>query len=92
MFIYGGGVGYFRELSFGYILGFLFAGWICGSLVFKVDFKLELLIFNCLCGLLSVYVIGLVYLIIGNILGWNNIELLFLFKVIFMYFIYFIFG
>ena len=88
VFTYGGGFGYFREPSFGYILGFLPAGWICGNLAFKADPKLESLTFNCLCGLLSVHVTGLAYLIIGNILGWNNTESLSLLKAIFMYSIY----
>lgn len=85
VFSHGGGISYLREPSFGYLLGFMPGAWICGNLAFKADPKLELLAFNCLCGLLSVHVTGLAYLIISNILGWKNTESLSLFEAIFRY-------
>lgn len=69
VFTHGGGIDYFREPSFGYLLGFIPGAWICGNLAFQTDPKLELLAFNCLCGLFTVHLTGLAYLIIIYILG-----------------------
>ncbi len=85
VFTHGGGIGYLREPSFGYLLGFIPGAWICGNLAFKAYPKLELLAFSCLCGLLSVHATGLAYLIISGIFGWRNTELLSLFEGIFRY-------
>ncbi len=88
VFTHGGGIGYLREPSFGYLLGFIPGAWICGNLAFKAYPKLELLAFSCLCGLLSVHATGLAYLIISGIFGWRNTESLSLFEGIFRYSIF----
>ncbi len=63
VFAQGGGIGYLREPSFGYLLGFVPGAWVCGWLAFKVASRLESLAFSCLCGLFTVHAIGLIYLI-----------------------------
>ena len=88
VFTNGGGIGYLREPSFGYLLGFVPGAWICGNLAFKAYPKLELLAFSCFCGLLNVHATGLVYLIISDIFGWRSTESLSLFEDIFKYSIF----
>ena len=63
VFAEGGGIGYLREPTFGYLLGFIPGGWVCGTIAFKASPKLELLAFSCLCGLLIVHGVGIIYLI-----------------------------
>ncbi len=69
VFAQGGGFGYLKEPSFGYILGFIPGAWICGYLAFKASAKLESLAFSCLCGLLSIHVTGMVYMTAAYGLG-----------------------
>lgn len=85
VFTQGGGIGYLREPSFGYLLGFIPGAWICGDLAFQAYPKLELLAFSGFCGLLSIHATGLTYLIISSILGWKDIESLSLLEAIFRY-------
>lgn len=65
VFSEGGGIGYLREPTFGYLLGFVPGGWVCGMIAFKASPKLELLAFSCFCGLLIIHGVGITYLI-GN--------------------------
>ncbi|MGD1806166.1 biotin transporter BioY [Dapis sp. BLCC M126] len=88
VFSEGGGIGYLREPSFGYLLGFIPGAWICGNLAFQAYPKLESLAFSCFCGLLSVHGTGLAYLIISGIFGWRNTESLSLLEGIFRYSIF----
>lgn len=68
VFAQGGGLSYLKEPTFGYLLGFLPAAWICGSLAFKQQRRLEQLIMSCLWGLLSIHVVGLIYLTLLSLL------------------------
>ena len=63
VFSQGGGIGYLKEASFGYLLGFVPGAWVCGWVAFKVASRLESMAFSCLCGLFTVHAIGLIYLI-----------------------------
>ncbi len=72
VFANGGGIGYLREPSFGYILGFIPGAWICGYLAFKALPRLEALAFSCFCGLLSIHTVGIMYLILSYTIGWVN--------------------
>jgi biotin transport system substrate-specific component len=72
VFAQGGGLGYLKEPSFGYILGFIPGAWLCGYLAFKASAKLESLAFSCLCGLLSIHVTGMLYLAAMYGLGANQ--------------------
>jgi len=72
VFAQGGGFGYLKEPSFGYILGFIPGGWLCGYLAFKALPKLESLAFSCLCGLLSIHLTGILYMAATYGLGLVN--------------------
>lgn len=62
IFAHGGGLGYFQEPSFGYLLGFVPGAWICGYLAFRTPLKLESLGLSCLAGLAAIHLVGLSYL------------------------------
>ncbi|MBW4559622.1 MAG: biotin transporter BioY [Mojavia pulchra JT2-VF2] len=74
VFSQGGGIGYVKFSHFGYLLGFIPGAWICGFLAFKARPKLETLVFSCLCGLLSIHVCGITYLIISYFFQWKGTE------------------
>lgn len=73
VFSQGGGIGYLNSPSFGYLLGFVPAAWICGYLAFKVPPRLESLAFSGLSGLFAIHAIGILYLILGAIFQWVNL-------------------
>jgi len=62
VFSQGGGLSYVQEPTFGYLLGFLPGAWICGYLAFRKQRRLEILLLSCLCGLLTIHLVGVVYL------------------------------
>lgn len=66
LFFQGGGVSYLRSPAFGYLLGFVPAGWLCGFLTFKSQkqSKVSLIKLTLICtlGLLVIHVIGFIYL------------------------------
>ncbi|WP_299407549.1 biotin transporter BioY [Acaryochloris sp. IP29b_bin.148] len=62
VFSQGGGLSYVQEPTFGYLLGFLPGAWICGYLAFRKPRRLEILLLSCLCGLLAIHVVGVLYL------------------------------
>lgn len=70
IFTQGGGLGYVREPSFGYLLGFIPAAWVCGYLAFQERPKLETLAFSSICGLGIIHGCGLLYLAIASLGGW----------------------
>ncbi len=70
VFSRGGGLGYVREPTFGYLIGFVVGAWICGWLAFQAAPRLELLGFSCLCGLLGIHLTGFSYLLITYLTGW----------------------
>jgi biotin transport system substrate-specific component len=70
IFARGGGLDYWREPSFGYLLGFVPGAWLCGYLAFQVRPRLESLAFSCLCGLLLIHFVGVSYLILSHMLKW----------------------
>ena len=72
IFAQGGGFGYLKEPSFGYILGFIPGAWLCGYLAFKASAKLESLAFSCLCGLFSIHLTGILYMAASYSLGLVN--------------------
>lgn len=72
IFTQGGGIGYVQEPSFGYIVGFVPAAWVCGSLAFKERPKLETLAYSSLWGLGIIHGCGLLYLAIASLGGWLN--------------------
>ncbi|HIK43374.1 MAG TPA: biotin transporter BioY [Leptolyngbyaceae cyanobacterium M65_K2018_010] len=70
VFTQGGGLSYVREPGFGYLLGFVPGGWLCGYLAFQEPPKLESLAFSSLWGLGVIHACGLVYLTLASLLGW----------------------
>jgi biotin transport system substrate-specific component len=66
----GGGWGYWQNPSFGYLLGFLPASWLCGSLAFRLRPTLENLSMSCVSGLVVVHICGLFYLFCLQIMNW----------------------
>jgi biotin transport system substrate-specific component len=70
VFTQGGGLSYVREPGFGYLLGFIPAGWLCGYLAFRDPPKLENLAFSGLCGLGVIHGMGIAYLTIATLFGW----------------------
>ncbi len=70
VFAQGAGIDYLREPSFGYLLGFIPAGWVCGAIAFRKKSPLERLALGALSGLAVVHLCGLVYLVLGHLFGW----------------------
>ncbi len=70
VFAEGAGFGYLREPSFGYLLGFIPAGWLCGKLAFRAKPTLERLAFSALSGVVVVHLCGLGYLLLGHLFRW----------------------
>lgn len=62
VFSQGGGLGYWQEPSFGYLLGFVPAAWICGYLAFRKSPRLENLALSSLAGLAAIHGVGILYL------------------------------
>jgi biotin transport system substrate-specific component len=73
VFSQGGGFQYLSSPSFGYLLGFAPAAWICGYLAFKMPPRLESLAFSGLCGLLVIHLVGIAYLILGAMFSWVDL-------------------
>lgn len=67
VFAQGGGVGYFFEPTFGYLLGFVPGALACGHLAFQKPPRLETLATSCFAGLLLIHLCGLVYLLLVRV-------------------------
>ncbi|GAB1540818.1 biotin transporter BioY [Scytonema sp. NUACC21] len=85
VFADGGGIGYVKLSHFGYLLGFIPGAWICGYFAFKAKPRLETLAFSCFCGLLTVHICGISYLIVSYILHWQGTETLSLMQAMLKY-------
>ncbi|NER83658.1 MAG: biotin transporter BioY, partial [Leptolyngbya sp. SIO1D8] len=70
IFTQGGGLEYVQEPSFGYLVGFIPAAWICGYFAFQERLKLETLAYSSLYGLAIIHGCGLLYLALGSLGGW----------------------
>lgn len=71
IFAQGGGLEYIKHPYFGYLLGFIPGAWVCGWLAFQTSPKIESLGFSCLCGLITVHLSGLGYLILNYIFSFE---------------------
>lgn len=76
VFAQGGGIDYLNQPHFGYLLGFVPGAWVCGFLAFQAPPKLESLAFSCICGLLTIHLTGLGYLILSDIFNWADTQAL----------------
>ncbi|MGF1536698.1 MAG: biotin transporter BioY [Elainellaceae cyanobacterium] len=72
VFTNGGGPGYVFHPTFGYLLGFVPAAWICGWLAFQLPRRLESIAFSNLCGLFTIHAAGLSYLAIAHAVNWSG--------------------
>lgn len=84
----GGGIGYWHQPTFGYLLGFLPGAWLCATLAFKRSPNLEHLAWSCLWGLLTIHLVGIVYLIFLQLISWHSWEAIKLLNSILTYSIY----
>lgn len=71
IFTKGGGLQYFLEPSFGYLLGFIPGAWLCGYLAFRAAPRLEWLAASCLAGLAVIHLVGMTYLGLIYGLRWS---------------------
>ena len=69
----GGGIEYLQKPAFGYLLAFIPGAWVCGQLAFKRRPQLEYLGFSCLCGLLSIHLFGIIYLVLFQLTRWQQL-------------------
>ncbi|BAZ52469.1 BioY protein [Nostoc sp. NIES-4103] len=81
----GGGIGYIKLSQFGYLLGFIPGAWICGLIAFKARPRLESLAFSCVCGLITIHLCGITYLMISYFFQWKGTENLPFIQAIFTY-------
>jgi biotin transporter BioY len=71
-FARGGGIGYLMGPTFGYIIGFVFAAFVVGSLCEKgFDRKIETAILAMLIGNILIYLTGLLWLV--RFVGWKKV-------------------
>ncbi len=94
----GGGIEYLQKPAFGYLLAFIPGSWVCGQLAFRrfssLDTRdsiappLEYLGASCLCGLLTIHTIGIIYLIGFQLINWQELGGFKLFDLITTYSIY----
>ncbi len=88
VFTQGGGISYLKEPSFGYLLGFIGGAWVCGFLAFRLPPRVESLAFSCICGLLTIHIYGLGYLMIFHVFNLVGVKGLPLIQAIMKYSIY----
>ena len=74
VFTQGAGLASLREPWFGYLLGFIPGGWLCGWLAFRAKPTLERLAFGSLAGLGAVHLCGLSYLLLGALVRWVRLD------------------
>lgn len=63
VFALGGGISYFKEFGFGYILAYLPAAFLAGTIL-KENFKFTGIIKASLIGVITIHLIGLIYMLI----------------------------
>lgn len=87
IFTHGGGPSYLFRPTFGYLLGFVPGAWVCGWISFQLSRKLEHLATSCLCGLATIHLTGISYLITVHFVdksnwGWGRLgEMIFTYSI-----------
>jgi biotin transport system substrate-specific component len=74
VFSQGGGLNYYQQPAFGYLIGFIPGAWLCGWLAFRYRAKLEVLTLSCLAGLLVIHSVGILYLLGLSLINPPNIR------------------
>lgn len=69
----GGGIEYLQKPNFGYLLGFMPGAWVCGQLAFVRAPELENLGLSCLCGLITIHIVGIFYSILFQLINWQQL-------------------
>lgn len=84
----GGGIAYLSKPNFGYLLGFIPGAWVCGQLAFARTPQLENLGLSCLFGMITIHIVGIIYLVGFSIFNSHQLDILNLSAAIFNYSIY----
>ncbi len=74
VFYQGGGLIYLKSPAFGYLLGFLPGGWLCGFLAFLRPPSIERMAISCVGGFLAIHLVGIIYLIAIQIPNFSAIQ------------------
>ncbi|NUN64608.1 biotin transporter BioY [Pseudanabaena biceps] len=74
VFYQGGGLDYLKSPAFGYLLGFLPGGWLCGFLAFLRPPSIERMTISCFGGLLAIHLVGIIYLVSTQLPNFSNIQ------------------
>jgi biotin transport system substrate-specific component len=74
VFYQGGGLSYLKSPAFGYLLGFVVGGWLCGFLAFLRPPSLAQMAISCFGGLIAIHLIGIIYLVAIQIPNFSAIQ------------------
>ena len=74
LFDRGGGLNYLQQPHFGYLLGFIVGGWLCGWLAFQTLVKFSTLLASCLVGTIAIHGIGIIYLTLASFTGLVKVD------------------
>ena len=74
VFYQGGGLSYLKSPAFGYLLGFLPGGWLCGFLAFLRPPSIDRMAISCFGGLIAIHLIGIIYLIAIQLPNFSAIQ------------------
>ncbi len=66
VFYQGGGMGYMRSPAFGYLIGFIIGGAVCGHLALSRPRSVENLALSCVVGLLVIHLVGALLIVVRN--------------------------
>jgi biotin transport system substrate-specific component len=69
IFTQGGGLNYYQEPTFGYVIGFMFGAFICGWFAFQNCARLHYLALSCFAGLMTIHLSGIIYLVVLHLFG-----------------------
>ncbi|MEL6500690.1 MAG: biotin transporter BioY [Cyanobacteria bacterium J06631_6] len=81
----GGGAIYLQQPHFGYLLGFVVGAWLCGWLAFQSLARFATIIASCMAGLVTIHLVGIVYLMVMYFVTGLGAEIDSLMQAIFIY-------